>query len=228
MKILGFHKLSLVDYPRELCSVIFTSGCNFRCPYCHNKNIVNQTGDFFNEEEVKKVLLSRKKYISNICISGGEPTLQKDLVGFIQSYKEQGFNIKLDTNGSNPKVLKDLLNKNYLDYVAMDVKTDINQYDKIIGEFGYEEQVLESLKLLKNSEIDYEFRTTFVKELMSPKSIEGLKQMVRDSKRFVLQSVKLNDEVLSPKVRMESYSKEEMEKFKGEFTPYVEEIRLNL
>lgn len=228
MQILGFHKLSLVDYPEKLCSVVFTGGCNFQCPYCHNKNIVKRFGDFINEEALEKTLLSRKKYVSNLCISGGEPTLQKDLVDFIKKYKEQGFNIKLDTNGSDPGVLQELLDKKYLDYVAMDLKTDINHYEKVIGKSGYKKQVEESIRILKNSSIDYEFRTTFVKELMSPQSIEGLKQMVQNSKRFTLQNVRLNDEVLSPKVPMQSYSKEEMVKFKKEFEPYVETIRLNL
>ena len=228
MQILGFHKLSLVDYPEELSSVIFTAGCNFQCPYCHNKDIVNQVGDYINNEELDKFLLSRQKYISSLCISGGEPTLQKDLEHFIQKYKERGFNIKLDTNGSNPRVLKKLLDKDLLDYVAMDLKTGITHYERVIGKQGYEEHVQESVDLLKNSTIDYEFRTTFVKDLMSPQSIEGLKKMIKNSRRFVLQSVKLNDEVLSPGIQMESFTKEEMEKFKEGFTPYVEEIRLNL
>lgn len=228
MQILGFHKLSLIDYPKELCSVIFTAGCNFLCPYCHNKDIVNQQGEFIDMESLEKIIISRKKYVSNLCISGGEPTLQKDLVDFIQKYKEKGFNIKLDTNGSNPKVLGELLDKKYLDYVAMDLKTDITHYEKVIGKSGYEKQVLESIRILKSSSIDYEFRTTFVKDLMSQQSIEGLKPLVQNSKRFVLQSVKLSDDVLQPKTQMQPYSKEKMEIFKKEFAPYVGEVRLNL
>jgi len=228
MQILGFHKLSLVDYPKELCSVIFTAGCNFRCPYCHNKDIVNQQGDFIDEVTLERELLNRKKYISSLCISGGEPTLQRDLVDFIRSYKEKGFSIKLDTNGSNPQVLQELLDKKYLDYVAMDLKTDIKHYEMVIGRSGYDRQLQESIHLLKNSAIDYEFRTTFVKDLMSQQSIEGLKELVQNSNRFVLQSVKLSDEVLLPKTQMQPYSKEEMEKLKEEFAPYVRDIQLNL
>ncbi len=228
MQILGFHKLSLVDYPKKLSSVIFTGGCNFNCPYCHNKNIVNQTGDHIDEEELEKILLRRKKYVSTLCISGGEPTLQNDLVDFIEKYKKIGFDIKLDTNGSNPEVLKELLKKNCLDYVAMDIKTDIHDYKAVIGKYGFEEKIMRSINLLKESTIDYEFRTTFVKELITEESIKGLKIMVENSKRFVLQRGKLNDDVLEPNTNMRSFTAEEMEQLRDEFTPLAEEIRLNL
>lgn len=228
MNILGFHKLSLVDYPKELCSIIFTGGCNFHCPYCHNKDIVNKKMDPIDEEVLEKTLLNRKKYVSSLCISGGEPTLQNDLMAFIQKYRGHGFKIKLDTNGSNPGVLKKLLDNKLLDYVAMDIKTDILHYEDITDISGYEEQVLASIELLKNSYIDYEFRTTFVKELMTRESIKGLKELVQDSNRFVLQTVKLDGEVLCTDVQMSSFTRAEMEGLKDEFTPIVKDIRLNI
>lgn len=228
MNILGFHKLSLVDYPQELCSIIFTGGCNFHCSYCHNKDIVNKCNEPIDEELLEKTLLNRKKYVSSLCISGGEPTLQYDLMEFIQKYRYHGFKIKLDTNGSNPGMLEKLLNNKLLDYVAMDIKTDILHYEDITGISGYEEQVLASVELLKNSNVDYEFRTTFVKELMNKESIKGLKKLVQNSNRFVLQTVKLDGEVLCSDVQMTSFNKEEMESLKKEFTPIVKDIRLNI
>ncbi len=228
MNILGFHKLSLVDYPQELCSIIFTGGCNFHCPYCHNKDIVNKNMDPIDEKVLEKTLLNRKKYVSSLCISGGEPTLQNDLMVFIQKYRGHGFKIKLDTNGSNPGVLKKLLDNKLLDYVAMDIKTDILHYEDVIDISGYEEQVLTSIELLKNSNIDYEFRTTFVKELMTRESIKGLKKLVQSSNRFVLQTVKLDGEVLCSDVQMSSFTREEMEELKEEFTSIVKDVRLNI
>ncbi|NBG89496.1 anaerobic ribonucleoside-triphosphate reductase activating protein [Isachenkonia alkalipeptolytica] len=227
MEILGFQKLSLVDYPEKLCSVVFTGGCNFRCPYCHNKSIVNQCGDTMDEEKLEKTLLKRNKYISNLCISGGEPTLQKDLVSFIKNYKNLGFSVKLDTNGSNPAMLKELLENKYVDYVAMDLKTSLDDYERVTGKSGFEKKIMRSLKLLKTYPIDYEFRTTFVKGMMTVKSIEGLKQMVHNSNRFVLQRGRLNNEVLLPNKEMTSYTKEEMEALKEEFRSFVKEVRLN-
>ena len=228
MNILGFHKLSLVDYPEKLSSVIFTGGCNFRCAYCHNKVIVNQEAETIDEVALRKELLHRKKYVSSLCITGGEPTLQDDLVDFIHTYKKEGFNIKLDTNGSNPSVLKELLDRKLLDYVAMDLKTDIKEYERVIGKSGYEDKILKSIGLLKSASVDYEFRTTLVKDLISTKSIEGLKHMVQGSPKYVLQGVRVNEEVLCPNIKMQPYSKEEMEKLVDEFAPFTKETRLNL
>ncbi len=227
MDILGYHKLSLLDYPAKPCSVVFTGDCNFRCPYCHNKNMVNRQGDSIDEESLERALLNRKKYVQNLCISGGEPTLQRDLVAFIKKYKGHGFNIKLDTNGTNPEVLKELLEKKLLDYVAMDLKTDIHHYQQITGTGNFEGEVMRSIELLKNSPVNYEFRTTFVKGLMTPESIEGLKQMVDGCQRYVLQRGRLDNNVLLPDEKMTSYTNDEMEGLKEEFRPFVKTIQLN-
>jgi pyruvate formate lyase activating enzyme len=122
ISILGIEKSSFIDYPNNICTVIFTGGCNFRCPYCHNSPIVNGIGEKIDKMEVIDFLRNRKKFIDALCISGGEPTIQKGLYDFIRQVKKEGFSIKLDTNGTNPDLLKKLIDEKLIDYIAMDIK----------------------------------------------------------------------------------------------------------
>lgn len=168
MKIGGFIKTSFVDYPGKIASVVFTQGCNLRCSYCHNASLMaaeNRT-DGILPEEIFQWLAGRKDMIDSVVISGGEPTLQTDLKVFIEELKLMNFLVKLDTNGTNPDVLRTLLDEELLDFIAMDIKAPLNKYHSISGTSQLNLSLIrESAELIKTCGIEYEFRTTFCPEL---------------------------------------------------------------
>ena len=156
MKISGMQKLTLLDYPGNIACLIFTQGCNFRCPFCHNSELLaNQDENLIKEEEVMSYLEKRKGLLDGVVISGGEPLLQKDIETFMKKVKKLGYKIKLDTNGSNPHKLKDLIAKGLVDYVAMDVKNDFINYDKTSGVKSNTDFIKESIAIIENSNIEY-------------------------------------------------------------------------
>ena len=174
MFISGFHKTTLLDYPGCIAAAIFTGGCNFRCPFCHNSGLVQDPfkEGLVPEDEVLAFLDKRKKILKGVCITGGEPTLQPDLPDFIGKVRKMGYRVKLDTNGYRPEVLRELLESGLLDYAAMDIKNCPEKYGAAAGLIppgnagGFElGKIEESIKLLLDGQIDYEFRTTVVKEL---------------------------------------------------------------
>ncbi len=224
MSIQGFHKLSTVDYPKNPCSVLFHGGCNFKCPYCHNRSLVNEESPPLNREDLLFQLRRRKKYIKHICISGGEPTLDKALFNDIQLLKNEGFSIKLDTNGSNVKVLKDLIDHQLIDYIAMDIKTSMDQYHRVSNCSNHTGKIKESIALIKESGINYEFRTTFVKGVINWSDLEGVKEMIKGSMRFRIQQGRIDENVLNSHYPMEQYSIEEMNQISDFFTSSAEEI----
>lgn len=191
MQIYGLNKLTLLDYPEHVAAVCFTGGCNMRCPYCHNSdlvlNISSQTPvdmkDFFS------FLEKRKGIIDGVVISGGEPTLQTDLIDFIKRIKEYGYLVKLDTNGTNPDVLGKLIDNHLVDYVAMDIKSSLNGYAVSTGVANFDTSlILKSVNLLMNSDIDYEFRTTVCKELHTEAEFEGIADLIRGCNKYFIQS----------------------------------------
>jgi len=186
MFIGGFQKVSLVDYPGIIASTIFTSGCNFRCGYCHNPDLVLGKVKSLDREEIFRYLKEAKeKKIDGVCICGGEPTIHKDLPQFIEEIKKLGLKVKLDTNGSNPDVLK----KCQVDYIAMDVKTSLNEYHKICWIKGMGEKIKESIDYLINqNKIDYEFRTTLVPELVGSDELMEISKLLKNAKRWFLQN----------------------------------------
>ncbi len=188
MKILGIEKMSLVDYPGQVCAVLFTGGCNFRCPFCHNSGIVNKEYNEIGEAEIFEFLNKRKGMLDAVCVSGGEPTLQSDLFEFIQKLKTMGFKVKLDTNGTNPEILKKLIDCKLLDYVAMDIKNNIDDYYPIIGGVKIDTlKIKESINILKLGLLDYEFRTTLVKEYHKEENIKQLAEELNGARRLYLQ-----------------------------------------
>jgi len=198
MEILGIEKVSMVDYKDKICATIFTGGCNFRCPFCHNSGIVEKKYNYYSEDEILEYLKDRKKLLDAVVISGGEPTLQKDLARFIEEIKKLGFAVKLDTNGTNPDVLKELLEKKLLDYVAVDIKNDFASYSGITGISNPNvEGIKKSLKLLKEFGVDYELRTTLVKEFHSKENIERLSEDLKGEKLLYLQKFKLSEGVFN-------------------------------
>ena len=186
MNIAGFQKTSFVDYPNVIASVIFTKGCNMRCTYCHNKHILGADAPVVAEAEVLEYLLKRKDMIKGVVITGGEPTLQGDLLEFMQRIKAFGFKIKLDTNGLKPDVLNEVIKAGLVDYIAMDVKATLDKYSAVCGVNIDKDKIKESIEMIKQSGIDYEFRTTFCPELTKEDILE-ISEMIGSVNGFYLQ-----------------------------------------
>lgn len=196
MQISGLNKTTLLDYPGCVAATIFTGGCNFRCPFCHNSGLVLTP---FKEgiipvEEVLSFLNKRKKILKGVCITGGEPTLQADLQDFMVRVKEMGYRVKLDTNGYQPETLGDLLEKGLLDYVAMDIKNCPEKYGMTVGFIPAENtnefdlrKIEESVKLLMDDHVEYEFRTTVVKELHTVEDIVKIGEWIKGASAYYLQ-----------------------------------------
>lgn len=209
MKIAGFDKLSLLNYPDMVSATIFTNGCNFLCPYCQNSALVldSQENILIPEEEVLYYLSERKKLLDGVCITGGEPTIQKDLKEFITKIKALGLKVKLDTNGSNPEMLKDLIDNNLIDYVAMDIKTVFSKYNQITNRNIDTDLLRRSIEIIKSSNIDYEFRTTVVKEYVSYEDLIFILDYL-NCKKYYLQ--KFEDRQSNIVYHLEAYSEEEL------------------
>ncbi len=192
MNIGGFIKNSFVDFPNNISSVIFTNGCNFVCDFCHNSQLISgNMPSRISLIQIFDFLLSRKGLIDGVVITGGEPTIQPDLKDVIIKIKKQGFLVKLDTNGSNPEILADLLNDGLLDYVAMDIKTVPDKYDRFCK--GVSEKIKKSIEILKLSNVDHEFRTTFEPELKI-EDIESIAKIVGENNKYYIQKYNLPNE----------------------------------
>ena len=192
MKICGMEKFSMVDFDGYISCTVFTPGCNFRCPFCHNSSLVTGEAGEIPESEVFAYLEKRKGLVDAVCITGGEPTLQPDLKEFIIRVRALGYKVKLDSNGTNPEVLEELISEGLLDYVAMDVKSDLERYPEVAGikNAALIEKVKVSVELLKRAPIDYEFRTTAIAEFHGEKSFAAIAEIVRGAKRFYIQKFK--------------------------------------
>ena len=198
MLISGFSKLTLIDFPGGVIACeIFTQGCNMKCPFCQNSSLIDNNGNYnYTEEEIIDYLERRKKIIDGVVITGGEPTLQKDLIKFITDIKKVGYKVKLDTNGLRPNVLKELLDKNLLDYVAMDIKNSFEKYDITCGVKNILiENIKRSIEILKHSNIDHEFRTTLIKEYHTKEDILKILDVIGNSK-YYLQNFELSNDVI--------------------------------
>lgn len=212
MLIKGLQKVTLLDYPGQVACTIFTGGCNMRCPFCQNASLVTHIDEErLDEEEFFSFLKSRIGKLDAVCISGGEPCLQKDLKEFIQKIKEMGFLVKLDTNGCFPEMLSSLLQNHLLDYVAMDIKNQKEKYDLTSGIHADLDKIEESIHLLQNSGIPHEFRTTVVLEFHEPSDIVKIAKWVNPSKLY-LQQFRDSEDVIQD--GLHAYSEEEMQKLK--------------
>lgn len=184
----GLQKSSLIDYPTHISAIIFTQGCNFRCPYCHNPELIfEESHTIESTRAVLNFLQKRIGKLDGVVISGGEPTLQKHLPDFIKQIKDMGFRVKLDTNGTNPEMLKRLINEKLIDYVAMDIKAPIEKYSQVTCTKVNTKDILKSIEILKNSQIDYEFRTTVVKSQLFAEDFEKIAQMIKGCEKYYLQ-----------------------------------------
>lgn len=199
MQIHGFHKTTLLDYPKHIAATVFTGGCNFRCPFCHNGELVLDPGcqPLIPEEEVLTYLKKRQGILQGVCVTGGEPTLQKDLKEFLQKVKELGYPIKLDTNGYMPGVLWDLLQNGLVDYVAMDIKAARENYTTATGLAHMDlSRIEESIGILKSSGIPYEFRTTVVKGIHTVEEFEEISRWIAGCPAYYLQNYEENENCL--------------------------------
>ena len=192
----GIEKMSLVDFDGKIACTLFTGGCNYRCPFCHNSPLINEQS-FLDLNEILTYLEKRKRMLDAVVISGGEPTLHKDLPVILKVIKELGYVIKLDTNGTNPQMLKELIEKKLVDYVAMDIKGSLNIYHLITGvKNPLLDNIKESINILKQSNIDFEFRTTLVKEYHDLKTINEMKELLKGTKKLFLQKFVLRETCL--------------------------------
>lgn len=191
MLISGLQKLTLLDYPEKTACTVFTYGCNFRCPFCHNALLVTERmEDTISEEEVLSFLSKRQGILDGVCITGGEPTNQKDLIPFMEKLKKLGYSVKLDTNGYNPQVLSEILSRNICDYVAMDIKNTPEKYSLTAGKNIDREKILESIEIIKNNAPDYEFRTTVVREFHTENDIKEICELIGKGSKYFLQQFK--------------------------------------
>lgn len=199
MQIYGFNKTTLLDYPGYVAATVFTGGCNFRCPFCHNAGLVlDPTGqELISEEEVFAYLRKRQGILDGVCITGGEPTLQSDLREFILKIKELGYPVKLDTNGYRPQVLWSLLSEKLLDYVAMDIKASRENYAIASGLKNLDiSRIEESVGILKSCKIAYEFRTTVVKGIHRIEEFDAIGRWLEGCKAYYLQAFRENENII--------------------------------
>lgn len=227
MQIFGFNKTTLLDFPEHVACTVFTGGCNFRCPFCQNGDLVLHGGSLpvLDEEEVFRVLRKRKGILTGVCVTGGEPTLQRDLDVFLSRVKELGYLVKLDSNGYRPEVLQSLCERGLVDYFAMDIKSSPENYARTAGVKELDMGLIrESVDFIRSCGLDYEFRTTVVRELHSSGDFLSIGEWLKDCKAYFLQSYVESEGVICKE--FSSYSKEELEEFVMLLKPYIDNVSL--
>ena len=225
MRIHGFQKLTLLDYPGKIGCTIFLGNCNFRCPFCHNAELVLSADKepVMEEEEVLAVLQKRQGILEGVCITGGEPTLFPDLFELIGRIRELGYAVKLDTNGYRPEVLKKLVRAGMLDYVAMDIKNSPARYGETVGMQDFRlDKIRESVGFLMNGSLDYEFRTTVTRELHSKKELIEIGKWIQGCSRYYLQQYQESASVIRPV--FSAYTPDEIHQLKELLAEYIEEV----
>jgi len=231
MKIGGLQKLTLIDYPGKVAATVFLIGCNFRCPYCHNPELVSpelvEGQPQIKESDFFKFLDERKGFLDGVCITGGEPTIHSDLPKFIQNIKKRGFLVKLDTNGSNSEMLEDLIKDDLVDFVAMDIKTSILKYNKVKAKNKIS-QVQKSINIIKDSGKDHEFRTTVVPGIVDEKGIKEMAQWLKGAKKIVLQQFHPKKTLNSSFKNIKPYSLQDLKKMVKILEPNVDVVELRI
>ena len=214
MKIGALDKFTLIDYPGFATAIIFTQGCNFRCPFCHNPELVlpEQFEEPIPFEDVIKFLKKRKGLLDAVEFTGGEPTLQPDLLDKMREIKSLGYRIKLDSNGSNPEVLRKAVEQNLVDYIAMDVKGSLEKYSEIAGVPVNTEKIRESIEFIKSNAPDYEFRTTLIRGFHDETEMERIGKLISNAKRYYIQNAHF-DKTVKPNFKRHPLTKETLIKF---------------
>jgi len=229
MLISWINKFSLIDYPWQISCIIFTPGCNFRCEFCHNSEFVlpeklkQINKKLIPEKNIFNFLEKRKWLLNWVSICGGEPTIHNNLPEFCKKVKKMWFLVKLDTNGQSPKMIKVLLEKKLIDYIAMDIKNEIWKFSESAWVQLDEKPYLESIKIILNSNIDYEFRTTVIKWVHTKRIIENIAKYIKWAKNYYLQNYKWWN-TLNPNFKWESFTWKELEELKNIWKKYLKKI----
>ena len=232
MLIGGFQKLTLIDFPGKLAAIVFTSGCSFRCPFCYNPELVLpekiKSQPKIPEKDILDFLKEREGLLEGLVITGGEPTIHEDLPEFIKKIKKMGYSVKLDTNGSNPKMLKDLIDKKLIDYVAMDIKAPLKEkdYNKATGVKGALSKVKKSIKIIQNSGIDYEFRTTVVPTIHKKEDIIEIVRLISTTKKYYLQNFRPEKSINKKFGKIKPYPVEYLLEIQKAIAPFFEICRV--
>ena len=227
---MGLQRLSLIDYPGKLCATIFTAGCNFRCPYCYNEDIVLDYPAMpkMPEDEIIEFLHPRLGFLDGVCVTGGEPTIHRELPKFLGRLKSIGSLVKLDTNGSRPKALAYVMEKGLVNYIALDVKVPLGRYEETVRYRVKPEGLKETIKLIRRSGVDHEFRTTVVPGLLDGDDLEEIAMTLAGSKRYVLQQFRPGKTLCPDFKDVKPYSEAEMRQFRDRVAPYFAETGLRL
>jgi pyruvate formate lyase activating enzyme len=228
--IKGFQKTSMIDYPGKMCSVLFLPDCNFRCPFCQNPDLIFNARQIptIRHEDVFSYLESRRVWIDGVCITGGEPTLHSDLPEFCGRLKLLGFLVKLDTNGTNPEMLENLLKEKLVDFVAMDIKGPIDRYDEIACVRVNKDNIQKSVELIRESGADYEFRTTVVPRLLREEDLKSMGEWLEGSKKYVLQQFRPAITLDRDYQNESSYPEADMKHFGEMLKPYFQKVELRI
>ena len=224
MTIGGFQRFSLIDYPDKICAIVFIQGCNFRCPYCHNPELVDpkKFGIELKEAEILSFLDRRKGKLDAVTVTGGEPLLQSDLSTFLLEVKRLGYLVKLDTNGSFPIRLEGIVQSKLVDYIAMDIKTSLDKYHQVIKSKIDTRKILDSIRLIMDSGLDYEFRTTVVKALFEKDDFYKIGQLIKNARLYVLQTFVPSKTLDDTFLDMKSCADEELDCFKEIMEGFVQ------
>lgn len=231
MKIGGLQKLTLIDYPGKLACTVFLTGCNFRCPFCYSRELVLpkeiQKQPEISQKELFGFLKERKTHLEAIVICGGEPTINKNLVDFIKKIKKLGFLVKIDTNGTNPKMLKELIDKKLIDYVAMDIKMPKKRYAEVFFDKKVKiGDIQKSIDILKEDKIDYEFRTTIVPSFLERQDILDIVHWIRPAPKYFLQNFRPEKTIDPAFEKIEPYSEEFMLEIHKSISPFFDICRV--
>ena len=224
IQIGGLQRSTLIDYPGRVAATVFLTGCNFRCPFCYNPELVLpekiEKQPKISERHFFDFLKKRKGLLEGVCLTGGEPTINKDLPEFIRKIKKLGFLVKLDTNGSNPEMLKKLISKKLIDYVAMDIKAPKEKYNEAAGATVDIEKIQESIDALKKGEVDYEFRSTILPKIHTGKDVANIAKWIQGAKIYYLQQFR-PDKTLDPKYKKcKPFNQKELELIQKECNNY--------
>ncbi|MGC9323244.1 MAG: anaerobic ribonucleoside-triphosphate reductase activating protein [Desulfomonilia bacterium] len=223
MKIAHVQRTSFIDYPGKISAVVFTQGCNFRCPYCHNPELVDpaQFGDLIMNDEFFSFLDKRRGKLDGVVITGGEPTLQNDLLDILQRIKAKGFLVKLDTNGTRPRLIQEAFRQSLIDYIAMDIKAPFENYFQIAGALVNLSEIRSSIDLIMGSSVPYEFRTTIVKSFIDGDDVVRIARMISGASLYVLQRFTPSKHLDPSFSSRQSPSSEELESIREQVTPLV-------
>lgn len=225
MRITGLVKTTLLDYPGKVACTVFTYGCNFRCEFCHNALLVTEENhDNISEDEFFAFLSKRQGILDGVCISGGEPTLQRDLPEFMKKIKDMGFCVKLDTNGYEPEILRSLIDENLVDYVAMDIKSSPDTYSSICAVNVDIDKIKRSVDILKQGKVDYEFRTTCVKEYHTKEDFQKIALWLKGDSKYFLQHFEDSGNLIGN--NLSAFTKEETEEIEKIISPSVPNLGL--